>query len=86
MGCYPGLGEQTCELSAELPVAGTEFGDAASGGFREAAEGSADPALIAHQEVDPPEVPAAAAGFRIVRRQVVEEFRDDLACRHRAAG
>lgn len=70
-----GLREYPGKAGEEMAFAGADLGDVA-GVCR---HGGGDPALVAHEKVDAAEVGAGAHRAGVVVREVVEEFRGELA-------
>ena len=71
-----------CKFPAEHPIPRADLDDSSIGGSGMAGEHPADPAFVPHEEIDSPQVAAAALCLRIVGREMVEQFRDDEAWNH----
>ena len=65
------------ELAGEDAIPRTDLRDAPGGGLRETPRGPEQPAVISHQGIDHPQIPAAADGPGIVRGEMIENFRND---------
>ncbi len=62
---------------AELASARADFHDAPGRGFGKPPQFPADPALVSHEEIDPPQITPAPPRLRVIRRQMIQQFRDD---------
>lgn len=70
------------DFRGQSAVTRAQFTNPARGRTRNSSEGPEDPALIAHEEIDAPQVETRAPRGRIVVRQLVEDFGLDDAGFH----
>jgi len=75
VGSDGGRGENSCHAGGQQSLPGTDFHNSTGGGFWKMADRPADPAFIAHQRIDPLQIPAAPQRLRIVCGQMVQDFR-----------
>lgn len=74
VGVDGGGGEFFRETAREVAIAGTDFGNALGNRSGEPGDGAEDPAFVSHEGIDHAEIPAAADGARVIRREMIEDF------------
>lgn len=77
-----GCGKFPGEMTSERAVSRADFRDAFCCCSWEFPGCMKEPAIVSHQEIDHPEVPAAANGGRVIVGEMIENFRNDDSCGH----
>lgn len=73
------LRKHPCQPMAKPALSGTDFHDAPARRFGKPLDLPANPPLVAHEKIDPPQIPPASHRLGILRRQMIQQLGNDNA-------